>query len=688
MAQTVKLKRSSVAGNVPTSGQMTPGELAMNTADGKLFLRDDSDVRPIVTVDAEVTGSLNLIGNITASGDISASGVIIGKTGSFDYFAFDRWSPATDLGSSTYIDWSGNSTNPQLLLSIGGTQVLRASKGAQGDNIIFNPDTVNYNSIIRGATNNNLFFVKASGDRVGINTDDPQSRFHVVGEISASQLSVGSSIENVNNTTRITIDAIPTESISTFRSTGSLTGLPASLTVVIDASNFMDGVDDVFKIFNADTGGTSPVYFKTITSAGAIDITGVGSEADPILVPHGAIMFQTFANNLRDAINEVTHNHASLNINITASVSTPGGFGSNPHLHLESNIAGAAGNNISITTQSNGGSESSHKFFTGGSSTFVPEGGDTITNFIVLDISGSNDTTGSLRRIDFQSFLENTFISQIRDEFIGLSASLAGNGASSGTGGGPQYLPADIDQDGTVGVSDVLLVLSDYGVVYDPNGDRVAGKIVTSSQELPSGSRVSDSTLSAMQDVGFLTEIGGNTIDLTATLASPFIFKGSTLLGTSSKIEFQDVSGGGLLSSSIYLSGSEINIENNLNVNGTKIILSDNDLVNYHAASDTFRISDSTTKLSLLSSNTKIHGPLTASGNISVTGEVSASGQIISDDYRFGSRKFASISGFDSNNISFKTGNSSGGIEIHHITASGDISSSGELIGIINGGSF
>jgi hypothetical protein len=73
MAQTVKLKRSSVAGNVPGSGQMTPGELAMNTADGKLFLRDDSDVRPIVTVDAEVTGSLNLIGNITASGEISAS---------------------------------------------------------------------------------------------------------------------------------------------------------------------------------------------------------------------------------------------------------------------------------------------------------------------------------------------------------------------------------------------------------------------------------------------------------------------------------------------------------------------------------------------------------------------------------------------------------------------------------------
>lgn len=80
MAQVVKLKRSSTAGNAPTSGQMVAGELAMNTADGKLFLRDDSDVRPIVTVDNEVTGSINLTGDVTSSdiyiddwGSVSAS---------------------------------------------------------------------------------------------------------------------------------------------------------------------------------------------------------------------------------------------------------------------------------------------------------------------------------------------------------------------------------------------------------------------------------------------------------------------------------------------------------------------------------------------------------------------------------------------------------------------------------------
>ena len=39
MAQTVKLKRSNTADNVPTTAQLASGELAMNTRDGKIFMR-------------------------------------------------------------------------------------------------------------------------------------------------------------------------------------------------------------------------------------------------------------------------------------------------------------------------------------------------------------------------------------------------------------------------------------------------------------------------------------------------------------------------------------------------------------------------------------------------------------------------------------------------------------------------
>ncbi len=39
MANTILLKRSSTAAAVPTAGQVTLGELVLNVADGKLYLK-------------------------------------------------------------------------------------------------------------------------------------------------------------------------------------------------------------------------------------------------------------------------------------------------------------------------------------------------------------------------------------------------------------------------------------------------------------------------------------------------------------------------------------------------------------------------------------------------------------------------------------------------------------------------
>ena len=39
MVQTIKLKRSNIADDEPTTAQLASGELAMNTRDGKLFIR-------------------------------------------------------------------------------------------------------------------------------------------------------------------------------------------------------------------------------------------------------------------------------------------------------------------------------------------------------------------------------------------------------------------------------------------------------------------------------------------------------------------------------------------------------------------------------------------------------------------------------------------------------------------------
>lgn len=68
MAQIIRLKRTSVEGSVPTTSDLSTGELAINVFDGKVFLRRSGsvdDVREVLT--NEFTGSVNITGSLTAT---------------------------------------------------------------------------------------------------------------------------------------------------------------------------------------------------------------------------------------------------------------------------------------------------------------------------------------------------------------------------------------------------------------------------------------------------------------------------------------------------------------------------------------------------------------------------------------------------------------------------------------------
>ena len=70
MAQTIKLKRTSVQGKIPSTSNLDLGELAINTYDGRIFFEKDDgtfSIQEIFTTDSNITGSLNLNGAITAS---------------------------------------------------------------------------------------------------------------------------------------------------------------------------------------------------------------------------------------------------------------------------------------------------------------------------------------------------------------------------------------------------------------------------------------------------------------------------------------------------------------------------------------------------------------------------------------------------------------------------------------------
>ena len=81
MAQTVLLKRSSVAGNVPGSSDLALGEIAVNTADGAVYIKKgnndivavaDNDILHIDTTNGRVG-----IGTTSPGTKLSVTGGII-----------------------------------------------------------------------------------------------------------------------------------------------------------------------------------------------------------------------------------------------------------------------------------------------------------------------------------------------------------------------------------------------------------------------------------------------------------------------------------------------------------------------------------------------------------------------------------------------------------------------------------
>jgi hypothetical protein len=62
MAQTIKLRRSATADATPTTSQLALGELAINTNDGKLFIKKNEDILATLLVQG-TTYTIKTVGN-------------------------------------------------------------------------------------------------------------------------------------------------------------------------------------------------------------------------------------------------------------------------------------------------------------------------------------------------------------------------------------------------------------------------------------------------------------------------------------------------------------------------------------------------------------------------------------------------------------------------------------------------
>lgn len=170
MAQNIKLKRSSVSGKVPTTSQLEAGEIAINTADGKLYFeRDDASIQTIVTTNAVITGSLNINGPVTASALMTTGKVNINTV---DNFGSDPDKFLALTGTEVVFR-----TGAQLLSDIGAVQ--NAGSGGVARSIMRYADS-------NSATTSSIF--EDTSGNIGIKTITPS---HAL-DISGSNIQIGS----------------------------------------------------------------------------------------------------------------------------------------------------------------------------------------------------------------------------------------------------------------------------------------------------------------------------------------------------------------------------------------------------------------------------------------------------------------------------------------------------------------
>ena len=138
MAQSIILKRSALQGKVPTTSTLNVGELAINTYDGKIYVRQSGStdtVQEVVTTNTINTGSINLIGNQYITGSLGVSGDIT-VLGSVNARQFNIGIISSSIlytsGSTKFGDTTDDTMSVTGSLRVSGSTTITGSTGITG----------------------------------------------------------------------------------------------------------------------------------------------------------------------------------------------------------------------------------------------------------------------------------------------------------------------------------------------------------------------------------------------------------------------------------------------------------------------------------------------------------------------------------------------------------------------------
>ena len=171
MAQTIKLRRSSTEGKVPTTSQLSLGEIAINTYDGRVFFEKNdgsATIQHIVTTDSITTGSVSIVGQLTVD-DITINGSTISDGGDL----------TIDANGDIILDADGT----DIILKDGGTTFGRLKRSSS--DFVVKSDSNNNNIIFKGV-DNSATITALTLDMSDAGTAIFNNDIKVVGNISGS----------------------------------------------------------------------------------------------------------------------------------------------------------------------------------------------------------------------------------------------------------------------------------------------------------------------------------------------------------------------------------------------------------------------------------------------------------------------------------------------------------------------
>ena len=413
MANTILIKRSSTPNAAPTANALSAGELAINTADGKLFFKDASgNVQVLASIGGQSFAGNITAGNIFSLGIISASSTV--TAGNITTGGTLSATGAATLGNTLTVTGTANVGSLETLgnitttANISGNYILGNGHFLTGIDI--SPEKIsNGNSSIDISTVNGNALVTIGGNLVatfynnGLNVAGPVS---ASGNVTAGNITANSAGEVRVGNIRMTTNSIAATSgnIAIQPAMGSsvllqLSGGQLSASGNIVGSNLSAGAFG--SVTGASVSASGNISGGNITTAGTLNANGAA----------------TLGNTLT-----VTDTVTGGNITTAGTLNANGAATLGNTLSVTSTVTG--GNLATAGTANVGGTVTAGNVTTGG--TLSVTGAATLGNTLTVTdtVTGGNITTAGTLNANSAATLGST-----------LSVTGAVTGAANITGG-------------------------------------------------------------------------------------------------------------------------------------------------------------------------------------------------------------------------------------------------------------